>query len=52
MMLLTVVVSLPFTRTGIWATRFNQLVSVVIACTCFGSGGMLAYKQLLLLGVV
>jgi ABC-type nickel/cobalt efflux system permease component RcnA len=52
MMLLTMVVSLPFTRTGIWATRFNQLVSVVIACTCFGSGGMLAYEQLLLLGVV
>ena len=52
MMLLTVVVSLPFTRTGIWATRFNQLVSMVIACTCFGSGGMLAYEQLLLLGVV
>ncbi|MDC0476296.1 hypothetical protein OAN83_00680 [Alphaproteobacteria bacterium] len=52
MMLLTVVVSLPFTRTGIWATQFNQLVSVVIACTCFGSGGMLAYEQLLLLGVV
>ena len=52
MMLLTVAVSLPFTRTGIWATRFNQLVSVVIACTCFGSGGMLAYEQLLLLGVV
>jgi hypothetical protein len=25
---------------------------VVIACTCFGSGGMLAYEQLLLLGVV
>jgi ABC-type nickel/cobalt efflux system permease component RcnA len=43
MMLLTVVVSLPFTRIGIWATRFNQLISVVIACTCFGSGGMLAY---------
>ena len=52
MMLLTMVVSLPFTRTGIWATRFNQLVSVVIACTCFGSGGMLGYEQLLLLGVV
>jgi hypothetical protein len=52
MMLLTVVVSLPFTRTGVWATRFNQFVSVVIACTCFGSGGMLAYEQLLLLGVV
>ena len=52
MMLLTVMVSLPFTRTGIWATQFNQLVSVVIACTCFGSGGMLAYEQLLLLGVV
>ena len=52
MMLLTMAVSLPFTRTGIWATRFNQLVSVVIACTCFGSGGMLGYEQLLLLGVV
>jgi ABC-type nickel/cobalt efflux system permease component RcnA len=52
MILLTVVVSLPFTRTGIWATQFKQLVSVVIACTCFGSGGMLAYEQLLLLGVV
>jgi len=26
--------------------------ALVIACTCFGSGGMLAYEQLLLLGVV
>ena len=52
MMLLTMVISLPFTRTGIWATRVNQIVSVVIACTCFGSGGMLAFEQLLLLGVV
>jgi hypothetical protein len=48
MMLLTMVVSLPFTRTGIWATRFNKLVSVVIACTCFSSGGMIAYEKLLL----
>ena len=52
MMLMTVVVSLPFTRTGIWATQFNQLVSVVIACTCFSSGGRIAYEQLLLLDVV
>ena len=52
MMLLTMVVSLPFTRTGIWATRFNKLVSVVIACTCFSSGGMIAYEQLLLLDAV
>ena len=52
MMLLTMMASLPFTRTDIQATRFNQLVSVVIACTCFGSGGMLGYEQLLVLGVV
>jgi hypothetical protein len=52
MMLLTMVVPLPFTRTGIWTTRFNQLISVVIACTCLSSGGMLGYGELLLLGIV
>ena len=48
MMLLTMVVSLAFTRTGIWTTRFNRLISVVIACACFSGGGMLGYGELLL----
>ena len=49
---LTFIVSMPLSRTGLWATRLNYALSVVIACTCFWTGAMLAYRQLLQLGMI
>jgi len=49
---LTFVVFLPLSKIGLWATRFNYGLSLVIACACFLAGGMLAYEKIAALLVI